>query len=304
MNSNPLPQQLDIFADSRDVMLRNDVVGALVHNDAALAQQRYQLLESEYPQDPDLAALRVLIQTLIETVNQTVSAPIVGHADAMAAAQTLLQGVTPAAQQTMGATAAALWLRPRWSALAQRCAGLPFQSAHADAHAAALYLRGDDWRAAALAVQSIESWRRIPAPLMWMAQARYQLEGLDRCWPLLAELAWMAPQRVAPLFEALNDPLLNRLHKRFNADFEDAADADAAQDLAWFPAWLLTSTPALAPHLALAQAGQHSEAERGMRCVLDLLALERQGRHHDLLARRRSLRDLHSGLYSAYMATR
>jgi hypothetical protein len=300
MNSNPLPQQLDIFADSRDVMLRNDVVSALVQNDAALARQRFQPLESEYPKDPDLAALRRLIQTL----GQAVSTPIASFADAQAARQTLLQSTTSDAQQTMGATAAALWLRPQWRALAQRCAGLPFQATQADEHAAALYLRGADWRATALAVQSIESWRRIPAPLMWMTHARYQLDGLDPCWPLLAELAWMAPQRLAPLFEALNDPLLNRLHKKFNADFEGPADADAAQDLAWFAAWLLTSTPALAPQLALAQAGQHTEAERGMRLVLDLLALERQGRHPDLLARRRSLRDLHGGLYSAYMATR
>jgi hypothetical protein len=300
MSSNPLPQQLDIFADSRDVMLRNDVLGALVQRDAALAQRRWDVLAAEYPHDPDLAAMRVLIDAL----NQTATTRLPTLALAAIERQALEQQVAPAAQQTMGATAAELWLRPQWCALAERCVGLPFQSAHADHHAAALWLKGQNWTAAAQAVQSIESWRRIPAPLLWMTQARYQIDGLDRCWPLLVELAWMAPQKIAALFEALNDRLLHRLHKQFNAEFEDTVDAQAAQTLAWFPAWLLTSTPALAPHLGQALAGQQTEAERGLRLVLDLLALERQGRHADLMLRRRSLRDLHAGLYAAYMATR
>jgi hypothetical protein len=41
-----------------------------------------------------------------------------------------------------------------------------------------------------------------------------------------------------------------------------------------------------------------------MRLVVELLGLERQGRHAELMQRRRALRDLHGDLYAAYMATR
>jgi hypothetical protein len=41
-----------------------------------------------------------------------------------------------------------------------------------------------------------------------------------------------------------------------------------------------------------------------MRLVLELLGLERQGRHAELVQRRRALRDLHAPLYAAYMSTR
>jgi hypothetical protein len=58
------------------------------------------------------------------------------------------------------------------------------------------------------------------------------------------------------------------------------------------------------PRLALAQASLNSPAERGMRLVLDLLALERLGRHHALVQRRRALRVLHAALYALYMASR
>jgi hypothetical protein len=41
-----------------------------------------------------------------------------------------------------------------------------------------------------------------------------------------------------------------------------------------------------------------------MRIVLELLGLERQGRHHDVVERRKALRDLNSALFASYMATR
>jgi hypothetical protein len=150
-------------------------------------------------------------------------------------------------------------------------------------------------------VERIESWRRIPAPLAWMAEARCRLGGPDACWALFAELAWLAPSRLDALLRRLDDPMLNRLHKKFDAA---CGDSGVATDLAWFPGWVLTQAPALAPHLALALPSQHSAAEQGMRLLLELLGLERQGRHHELVQRRRALRDLHAPLYAAYIATR
>jgi hypothetical protein len=38
--------------------------------------------------------------------------------------------------------------------------------------------------------------------------------------------------------------------------------------------------------------------------MVELLGLERECRHHDLVARRKALRDLRAPLYAAYMATR
>ncbi|MDD4943256.1 MAG: hypothetical protein PHQ13_06945, partial [Rhodoferax sp.] len=72
----------------------------------------------------------------------------------------------------------------------------------------------------------------------------------------------------------------------------------------WFPAWVLTTQPQHAPDLALAQPGQHSAPEQAMRLLINLLGLEHQGRHHDLVKLRKSLRGLHAGLYAAYMKTR
>lgn len=289
--------QLDIFSHSRDVMLRNDVIAALEKRDAAAARAARRQLEQQFAADATLAPQALLIDAL-ESADAALFAD---HAAARAACIELLGCVAAAARQVLGDASAPDWLRPLWASLARRSAALPFRAQDVDAHAAPCWLRAGAWTAAAEAVERIESWRRIPAPLAWMTEARYGQHGLDAAWPLLAELAWLASRRFGTLLDSLQDPSLNRLRKRFDAGFEGDG---SPVDLNWFPAWLLIDTPALAGVLAQAQSSLHEPAERAMRLLVDLLELERRGRHHDLVDRRRALRGLNAGLYQAYMATR
>ena len=67
LNSRPLSissMQLDIFADSRDVMLRNDVLSALQRYDARETQQTLRRLSDEYPDDDSIPQLTVLAAAL------------------------------------------------------------------------------------------------------------------------------------------------------------------------------------------------------------------------------------------------
>lgn len=291
--------QLDIFADSRSVMLRNDALDALLNHDAAATERATQTLAGEFADDDSLP----LLATLTEALKARSSAPFDSH-EALAAAREALQALEPAALRLFGDPTGHAWLRPWHIALAERAATLPFRADRADDHAAALWLAVGDASAAMAAASRIESWRRIPAPLAWMAEARCRAQGLDGAWPLLAELAWLAPARLDAVMRRLHDPVLDKLRARFDAGFE--VDVDGADDhpLAWFPAWVLTETPALARWLGAAQPSLHNAPERGMRLMLELLHLEKQGRHHDLVQRRRQLRDLQPALCAAYLRTR
>ncbi|MEM5389563.1 hypothetical protein VSR68_39330 [Paraburkholderia phymatum] len=60
----PTTQQLDIFADSRDVMLRNDVLAPLERRDAVVARASLEQLACDYPDDGTLPALVSLRQEL------------------------------------------------------------------------------------------------------------------------------------------------------------------------------------------------------------------------------------------------
>ena len=312
----PAAPQLDLFEHSQDTMLRNDVLDALQRRDTRAAQSARQALADLAPQHAALAPLAVLVDTLAAATDLPFSQP---GAAAQASAH-LLQTVTPAALVQFGAAAAARWLAPCWRQLAERASPLPYRPAQPDDHAAALWLRVGDAaaaRAATQAVAGIESWWRLPAPQAWMAQARHATDGLDASWPLLAEGAWLAAPRLAATLRALNDPLLHRLLRRFEDNFDaggpDLADqanqagpgsADRAHPLAWFPAWLLIEQPALLPRLREARRGQDSAPERAFWQVVELLGLERQARHADLMASRQRLRDAQPALYAAYMTSR
>ena len=290
--------QLDLFADSRDVMLRNDAIEALQRRDAGAAAAARSALAEFSPRHEALAALDTLIGALAPAADHAFGGP----AEIAAAQEHLARTVAPAAFAVLGAGGAA-WLTPLWRRLAERAAVVPFSISAADAHAAPLWLLAGEPAAAAAAVQAIPSWRRIPAPLSWMVRARHGLDGLDAVWPLLVELAWLAPRRLAPCARDLHEPLLERLLRRCEAECEACAD-DAADLLAWFPAWLLNDQPALMSHLLQARPGLEREPERAFRLMGRLLGLERQGRHAELIDSRRRLRDLQPALYAIYMRTR
>jgi len=91
--------------------------------------------------------------------------------------------------------------------------------------------------------------------------------------------------------------------RRFDERFDPGPGGDT-NALVWFPAWLLTEQPALLPRLREARTGQDGEPERCFRLLAELLGLERQGRHRDLIDGRKRLRDQQPALYATYMATR
>jgi hypothetical protein len=302
--SNPsAPRQLDIFADSHEVMLRNDLVQALARRDAAAARQAAAALADGYPANALLAPAQPLLGALAAPESVTAASD---DADRLAVArQHLRVALIPAAMAVLGDAEGCAWLAPLWRDLACRHAQRPWNPAQPDDHAAPLWLAAGEWAQAEQAVGRIASWRRIPRPLAWMTEARYRLAGVDAVWPLLAELAWLAPRRLDSLLGVLADPLLQRLRRRFEDQFDLGVDTiDGSEALAWFPAWVLTQTPALAPRFAHAEPGLATAPERGMRLLVELLGLERQGRHRDLVARRKALRDLCAPLYAAYMAAR
>jgi hypothetical protein len=301
MTMQPTAQQLDIFADSRDVVLRNGVLDQLQRRDGAAARAALEELAAEYPDDRALSAMTVLVREL-EGGSTT---PFADHAVLAVARRHLEDEVAPAVRQVLPAQTGYAWLAPCWSSLAQRAAGLAFRGVQADSHAgnhaAPLWLLAGEWTAACDAVERIESWWRIPAPLMWMTEARYRTEGLDAAWPLLAELAWLAPGCFAALLTRLGDASLDALRRRFDAEFPGTGGVD---DYAWFPAWLLVVKPALAGRLGEARVQRNRAESRATALLGEILRREHEGDQHELVSLRQKLSRLHAGLFEAYMGTR
>jgi len=287
--------QLDLFAHSRDVMLRNDVIAALRGRDGSAGREARAALAAEFPRDSLLAPLEALLSTLAAPAER-----FTGHDEAADALCTMDSVVVPSANAVFRPKEACAWLSPMWQSLANAAAGLSYNVDNPNAHAAYILLRGGEWAAAESRIANIPSWRRIPIPLAWMAEARFGQGGLESAWCLLVELAWIRPVSFSALARRLEAPGLRKLMDQFEIAFE----SDDESELAWFPAWALIAEPALAAVLRETQVCNDAAPERAARLVMRLLTLERQGRHADVVAARKRLRDTHAGLFARYMFTR
>lgn len=291
---DPDPMQLDLFSHSRDVMLRNDLLAALKSRDVAAGRHALAALAAEFSTDAVLDPARRLLDRLAAEIS-----PFATHAEAVRAVMQLEHHTRKDAIAVFGAAQADSWLRPAWSALARAAEGLPFRADAPDAHPAGLYLRAADPGAAAHHVSGIAAWRRIPRLLAWAAEASFHLHGLDQAWPLLAELAWLDSGLFAGLAGRLPAPALARLVQQYEREF-----AASPTDHAWFPAWTLIAHPELRTVLQGAATPQQSAPERACRMIGELLTLERQGRHHEVVEHRQRLRALNPELFTCYMQTR
>jgi hypothetical protein len=288
--------QFDLFEYNRDTGMRHDVLKALEQFDAPAARQALATLQDSFPQDATLPDMLSLIAAL----EQSTPGPFPTHS-AAATLRLCLSQVEAIALYMFEPAQGQQWLDKLWGATALRAAALPFLAKESENHAAPLYLRAHDWPAAESAVSAIASWRRIPAPLAWMAEAKYHLEGLTAVWPLLCELAWIAPGRFVDLVQRLADPALSALLKKFYAEFEGHGDES---DVSWFPAWLLIENGALVAHLYDLQPARDGAPEQAALTLRELLGLERRGQQQAIIERRRRLQGLQPHLYAAYMKTR
>ncbi|MDR2365954.1 MAG: hypothetical protein LBD68_08915 [Zoogloeaceae bacterium] len=286
--------QFDLFTHSRPVMLRNDLIHALRERAPTGGREAYAKLAAECPEDSLLAPTLLLIDQL-----ETRSAPFSSHLEAQRAIRRAESALSDAATAIFGAAGADRWMTPVWLALAEACGKLAYCRDIPAAHAANMLIRARDWEGAEAATARIPSWRRIPDPLAWMAEARFRLRGEGAAWPLLAELAWRAPPRFAVLARRLDAPSLARLIREFECDF--AGDAD---DFAWFPAWALIAEAGLGDGLCAERTPEYTPPEQAVWMLRKLFALERQGNHRELVENRKTLRALHPDLFTRYMRAR
>jgi hypothetical protein len=174
----PQTMQLDIFEHSRDVMLRNDLVEALVRRDATAARSARQALADAYPQDTALADASVLIEIL----DQVDDRPWLTHAPANAARAHVEQHVVPAANGLLGETRRGMagWAVGRTRATSYRAA---VSNRRADAQPGCTYApAGGECRDAA---ECVESWRH-PGTLVLGGARALAPDGLmlsGHCWP-------------------------------------------------------------------------------------------------------------------------
>lgn len=288
--------QLDLFLDSRAVVLANGAVRAIGERDGVLAMRYASELRAAAADYPTLQSLEILARALADWQR-----PPCDAASILASVVSLEGTIAPAAQEVFGARAGDV-VAPFFRELAETSRGLSYDPSRARAHRAWLSLRCGEWKQAEDAALAIPGAAGISDALHWVTVARYRQRGLSAARPTLFALAWNDPPRLATLIDDLHDEALERDFRRFNAACEWTS-IGAAELPAWFPAWYALEHPAAAGDVDHGEASVAAPA-RAARLVARILELERQGDWKRLVALREQFRLLNADLFSLYMARR
>jgi hypothetical protein len=287
--------QLDLFLDSRAVVLANDAIEALLAGDASRAREAIGRLQGKEPQHQALAPLLRLLDELLEPAG-----PVDEAADVAVAAERLEREVAPAAREALG-NRAGEFLAQRWAKLAEAGGAQTYDPRLPHAYRASLYLQCERPHAAVDAAAAIPAWETNPDALRWLAVARYCAGQAAQGLQAVMRLALIAPLRLPAVLGQINDELLERNFAAFQARCDWLVDGETSAE--WFPPWYLIEHPGA--DLGI-QSGSlpDTPAARAAALVSDLLALERRGHNPALIAARRKLRELAPELFDLYMARR
>jgi hypothetical protein len=285
--------QLDLFKQSDNVILENAVISAFSSHDLKAAKTAITALRNKYPQQQRLNLYDILLVQLEDFAEARRNKQLAE------CCQRLNELIQPVGHSLYGGEHARRWAAPLWQQLAELAAAQPFDPSNASYHAAPLWLSAGDDGMARTATETIPSWRKIPLPLAWMTEIELRAGHPEIYWPLLAELAWLAPQRLAHLLEHA-PATVNGFFNRFSNDFENNSDEE---DLTWFPAWLLICAPELREFLRATPAGNTPPAQTFTH-LRDLLQLEKAGQQAGLIALRGKLRGLAPDIFTIYMRSR
>jgi hypothetical protein len=288
--------QLDLFLDSRSVVLVNEVIAALAARDAERAASSIGQLRHEAPEDPNLPALDTLTSTLGQWRK-----PARDTAAIASTASWLDDAIAPAARRVLGPVAPA-FMGAFFRDLAEVAQGRAYEPTRPTAYRASLCLRCGEWAKAEEAALAIPCSHQCPDALHWLCVARYRSLGLTVARSALFALAWYEPQRLARLLGELGDESVEQDWHTFECASEWGS-IEETQLPAWFPAWYLLEHPGMSKELDDVVFPDTQPAQAA-RLALHLIELERQGNWRRLTVQREQFRQMNPDLFALYMAHR
>ncbi|MBF0422491.1 MAG: hypothetical protein HQL73_05810 [Magnetococcales bacterium] len=221
--------QMDLFLDTPETLLVNDLIQAIARHDLMTATELCQRLRSENPENGILEDLPPLIAA-IELGDELPQQPL-------QALERLHNEILPCSRQALGALAKP-FLKPIYRRLDRAFVGFPFDPAHPDAHRSWTLERLENWRAMAECILLEENWTRQPVLLYRRAQALFRLKRLGACWQVWATFFWAFPPLAPTFLEKCQDRDLLRLwHGFIDLDLEVRVTPEL------FPVWMALAQP-------------------------------------------------------------
>jgi len=271
--------QLDLFHDSRGLLLEEEIRNALAERRGAeVAREKVQLLMEH---DPGHHAIRGFLRLIQASDEGNDSAPTERLRE--------LEAIEPLAQHLL-AYRARDFLVFQWSVLAESLARVHFNPDLPRLHASYAWSRAERWGAVSKAVEAETDWRQHPFLLHTHAGAAWRRRNLATARQDWMELCWEWPDEFERAISSSSfpDALLVDLWTRYS-------DADPPLETEYFPGWLLMedrgATAAVPPDRA-----PLDERGRVYRLIYRLVTGD------DDIEVRKELAEIHPGLFRRFLS--
>ena len=278
--------QLDLFMDTEESAMVNDVVAALASHDADAAESRLSRLADLNPHHWAIADANTLIGAL------RIGPP--SPEEAVNRLEEIERRWQPAASAVLHAGARD-FLTPIWRALGAALEGKSFDERHPHQHAAWAYYNGLDWANVRRNICGTAGYESQPRLMGWLAEAQWRLRDPKGAYTSWFALCWREPDHFADLIEGGRFPDAV-LKKAWLAAQE--ADLEPPMTAPWFPAWTVLQ----APHVARAVPASAGDSHPA-RAFDALVALAAGGNDRQEMNHRKALQYLHPGLFNLYLDT-
>ncbi|HIJ85631.1 MAG TPA: hypothetical protein HPQ00_15695, partial [Magnetococcales bacterium] len=285
--------QMDLFLDTPETMLINDLLQAIVKHDVPTSTDLFKRLEKEHARNGMLEEFRPLLGAI--TRGKTLVEDPMGGLE-------LLQGeITPCARQSLGRLED-LFLKPFYRIFDHAFVGKAFDPKHPEAHRSWTLERLEDWKSVGECVLLEEDWMQQPVLLFRRAHALFRLRRLDSSRQVWILFFWKFPRQAAQVLEAGGDKDLMRWWHGFT---DWTADKEVDYDL--FPAWMLLDQPKLAENRAewSEETDKTIPGRKAFFLLADLLDAEKETPFSpDSMKLRRKLKKAFPELFTLFMQTR
>lgn len=272
--------QLDLFQDSRGLLLEEEIRRTLAerHTDAAR-----QALGRLMQHDPRRRHLHGFLR-LIEVVDETGSAPPKARLGE-------LQAIEPLARELLGYRARD-FLAHLWAGLAESLAGVPFSPHASELHSSFAWARAGRWEAAGKSVEQVPGWGEHPSLLQTHAEACYRSREWSEARRDWMRLCWDFPTEAEDALGSVRFP-----DRGLAAQWNQFRDADLKLETEDFPSWLLVTDPSAGAAVP-PSAAPTDDREDAYRLLHRLVSGE------DDVALRRELAEVHPDLLKLYLSRR
>ena len=284
--------QADLFIDSPEVSIENDLIDALVKIDEQRADQKIEALYRYRPDHPNLGEYEAIVGYLhhINSINLSSLDELMEEKHGL---ETELEPII----KSRLAEKASPFLKFAWHQLAEQSIQFNYNALVPDSDTAYYFFKAAEYQQSLRYIKMQSGFEQIPRSLELATKCCLLLNDKFQAYWLLSILCWYHGEDSERLEEEIER--IVELDRHLSVQWDQFLQMN--WPLSDFPALLLIGQSAMAQYF-----NQQSKIDmpKGFQLLLALIIAERQQKSHIDLPARKALQQAHTAMLNLYLANR